>query len=362
MPGFSAKAPGGCVASRGMAARRGNHERGPGHFWRAARGKCSRERRSQPDHGRARYRRSVSTSSPSAPTDDALAALLLSAQHAEVRAPAAGDQAARTLLTVSGHDLTALRHAMRLSPGPGGHCMCAGDLELAVLGPDGDWTKISLHHGYTMRWKGPWSWPDVAFADPEGFMAWLADHGVTLYLDMEVEAQARQREEQAQRTRWLAATPACLRERLDVLEVGALGGPAPGSPRVLEAITELRATSDPSTVVIALLRWFGSGVGRWSGYPTYENVPEALLVTLGTAQVLAGITGRELDTAALSGLARYFGSWEYRKERRAELRSVPQELRDQLVAHVRANLDEGDVQRLESAVKAASRTQGRPRG
>jgi hypothetical protein len=265
------------------------------------------------------------------------------------------------LLTVSGHDLTALRHAMRLSPGSAGHCMCPGDLELAVLGPGDDWTKISLHHGYTMRWKGPWSWSDVAFADPEGFMAWLADHGVTLYLDMEAEAQARQREQEAQRTRWLAATPACLRERLDALEGGALGGPAPGSPRVQAAITELRATGDTSAVVIALLRWFGSGVGVWSGYPTYESVPEALLVTLGTSQILEGITGRELDAATLSGLARYFGSWEHRKERRAEMRSVPEALRDKLVAHVRANFDEGEVQRLESAMKAAVRTQGKPR-
>ena len=80
--------------------------------------------------------------------------------------------------------------------------MCVGDLELAVLGAGGDWTKISLHHGYTMRWKGPWSWSDVAFADPAGFMAWLADHGVTLNLDMEAEALARQREQEAHRTRW----------------------------------------------------------------------------------------------------------------------------------------------------------------
>ncbi|MBE7449194.1 MAG: hypothetical protein HS111_09940 [Kofleriaceae bacterium] len=148
------------------------------------------------------------------------------------------------------------------------------------------------------------------------------------------------------------------RGRLDSLEGGALGGPAPGSPRVQAAITELRtAASDAGDVVIVLLRWFGSGVGAWSGYPTYESVPEALLVTLGTTQILDAITDRALDAAALSGLARYFGSWEYRKERRAELRSVPQALRDELVAHVRANFDEGEVQRLESAMK----TQGEPR-
>ncbi len=80
-------------------------------------------------------------------------------------------------------------------------------------------------------------------------------------------------------------------------------------------------------------------------------------MTLGTTQILDAITDRALDAAALSGLARYFGSWEYRKERRAELRSVPQALRDELVAHVRANFDEGEVQRLESAMK----TQGEPR-
>ncbi len=63
-----------------------------------------------------------------------------------------------------------------------------------------------------------------------------------------------------------------------------------------------------------MLRWFGSGVGTWSGYPAYENVPEALLVTLGTPPILDAIAGRALDAAALSGLARYFGSSEYRKE------------------------------------------------
>jgi len=173
----------------------------------------------------------VSTSSPTEPTDGALAALLRSAQRAEVRDRALGEHAARILLTVTGHELARLRHAMRLSPGRAGHCMCAGDLELAGLGPDG-WTNISLHHGYTMRWKGPWSWHDVAFADPKGFMTWLAHRGVTIYVDMEAEAASRENEQEMQRRRWLAATPECLRARLDALESGALlGGPPPRSPR-----------------------------------------------------------------------------------------------------------------------------------
>lgn len=135
----------------------------------------------------------MSTSSTTAPTDDALAALLLSAARAEIRKHPARGEGVRTLLIISGPELSALRHAMRLAPGPAGHCMCPGDLALAVLGEAGEWITITLHHGYTMRWTGPWSWPDVALADPDGFMAWLAERGVTHYLDQASASLARER-------------------------------------------------------------------------------------------------------------------------------------------------------------------------
>jgi hypothetical protein len=150
-----------------------------------------------------------------------------------------------------------------------------------------------------------------------------------------------------------------LRDRLPVLETAPSGMPRrPTAEDVAECLAVLRATEGTDEeVAVALLHWFGSGAGQWSGFPCYEDLPESLLVALGTKAILAAVSKRPIDEPTLGGLARYFGSFEHRKKRRADLRSVPPELRDRMTALLEHHGDEGNIERLRSAIRFAERSQ-----
>jgi hypothetical protein len=92
-------------------------------------------------------------------------------------------------LEVTGAELDSLREVMRLADGPGPHCMCLGDLTAEFEDAAGIAIAVTLHHGQTLRWKGPWEWEDAAFADPDAFMEWLAARGVPALVE-EVAATA----------------------------------------------------------------------------------------------------------------------------------------------------------------------------
>jgi hypothetical protein len=114
------------------------------------------------------------------------------AVRAEFREHPPRSDVSRVLLTVVGPELGSLHDALCLSPGPGPHCMCAGDMELVVLGPLQ--AAITLHHCYTIRWRGPWEWDDAALAAPDAFIGWLARRGLTQYADDEAQRRDANRE------------------------------------------------------------------------------------------------------------------------------------------------------------------------
>jgi hypothetical protein len=290
---------------------------------------------------------------PTSPGNADLDAVFRGALRAEFRVFPARSETPSVLLTVAELELASLREVLRLSPGPGPHCMCAGDMELVVIGRQQ--ATITLHHGYTIRWPGPWDWSDAALADPDAFIGWLAARGVTRYADENAQRRDAALQRERQRERWLAAAPQYLRDWLPALEETSTGMPRRlNEEDVNECLAVLRATiGNDDEIAVALLRWFGSGAGPWSGFPCYEDVPEALLVGLGTRQVLSSVASRPIDEPTLGGLARYFGSHEHRKKRRVDLRTVPAELRDRMVALLVRQGDEGNVERLRSAIRAA---------
>lgn len=169
-------------------------------------------------------------------------------------------------------DVAALRITMRIIDGSGGHCMCFGGPTLEMLSADRSrLALLSIHHGLAIRWD---RWKDDAkLVDGRLLLEWLAERGVVDPLREFEAMEASHLQGKQDRDRWLAAMPSAL---IPVWS-SALG--QFGSVNVDPLLAALEsAMPDEGERILALLEWFGSGAGPWSGFPSYEQAAEELLL------------------------------------------------------------------------------------
>jgi hypothetical protein len=238
-------------------------------------------------------------------------------------------------------DLEALKSAFQVKrPETQLHCCCIGEPHILLYANGREIARLSSHHARSVRcgiWKS-----DAPIADVQAFLRWFDERGMpTVRTDYE---QDRQREKQSQedRRRWEQAMPSAL---------AALWSSTNLVDPDTAALRDAPAGSMPQQQdqILALLSWYGSGVGLWSGFPAYEDVPGKVLLAYTTADLLAAIDGREPTTAQTEGVARLFGSWDFSRNRAGELRLLPSELKARLLAHAMATGDEDKRSRAQRA-------------
>jgi len=265
--------------------------------------------------------------------------------------PSEGGTARRHVLLArsSPDDLRSLREALRLGE-VGGHCMCAGDATLRLLGAEGVLATIGLHHGTSIRWSDRWRF-DARLASPDDLANLFAAQGWSRYRELLDEGARRAIDDVAAQERWLAAMPDPLRPLSAELtdDTGV-----PRADRLAAARTALLTSLGSEIAAVrTLLGWYGAGRGPWSGFPAYEAVAEHLLMTFSTATLVAALDG-DLDARQLAGAARHLGSWHFRKQRK----TLPTTLVDRLHAHLIAAGDADHLAQFEAAFKLRTKHRG----
>ena len=212
--------------------------------------------------------------------------------------------------------------------------MCFGGPTLEMLSAHRSrLTLLSIHHGLAIRlnrWKD-----DAKLIDGRLLLDWLAQRGVVEPLhDFEAQ-EALQRQGKQDWDRWLAAMPSAL---IPVWS-GVLGQFGSIDVVPLRAALE-RGLPDEGERILALLEWFGSGAGPWSGFPSYEQAAEDLLLGYSTARIIEAVESTRLSPAQLEGSARLFAGWSFGKQRPQGLRELPDAMRKALWHHVKDTQDE----------------------
>jgi hypothetical protein len=117
--------------------------------------------------------------------------------------------------------------------------------------------------------------------------------------------------------RWLKPMPECLRPFEE--EMVRQGNPD------LHAIQEVLGEAYPAAQeqVLALFGWFGSGAGPWSGFPSYESVPERLLLFHSTLLLVETLKAATPTDRQWIGAARYFAGWEFGRTKKSDRRLLP---------------------------------------
>ncbi len=244
-------------------------------------------------------------------------------------------------------DLDALKSALKLkAPESWTHCLCRGSVEVAFFAGETELGSFSNQHSISIRcslWDS-----DVELADPEPLLKWFDERKVYGPREEVEEMRREQERSEVAEKRWLAAMPTPLLPLWtdDVVE----GFDQPDLASFREALAQI---GDRNERVLALLRWYGSGDGPWSGFPAYECVAERLLLDYPTAVLNDIGCSIEFDAAQLEGLARLLAGWDFSMQRPDDLDSVSPRLKARLLLHVLVNDDRDRCSRARSAFGGA---------
>ncbi len=103
--------------------------------------------------------------------------------------------------------------------------------------------------------------------------------------------------------------------------------------------------------ILVLLAWYGNGAGPWSGYSSYENVPEQLLLDYPTKEILSALRSKTLTNAQLEGAARFLAGWEFSRARPKDRKLIPEDLKKTLLEHTVKTGNENNISRARKALK-----------
>lgn len=222
------------------------------------------------------------------------------------------------------------------------HCMCAGTPALYVYDHGRERVRLTNHHGLSIRCS-LWD-TDVRITDTEKWLQWFDQRGITAPRQ-EVEAgRAQQERSRKNWDKWIAAMPAALK----TVWSNALGDFGMVDLVPLRSALQVSATNR-SECVLALLEWFGSGAGPWSGFPSYESAAEELLFDFSTTEIITAAQSVSLSPAQTEGLARLFAGWPFGKRRPDDLIQLPEALKQSLWLHSQSTHDKDKYWRAKNA-------------
>jgi len=236
-----------------------------------------------------------------------------------------------------------------VSPTERFHCLCPGDQVLEFSREKRRLAAVTLHHGRSIRWNDAWD-SDALLADGPALLRWLADRGASGPLNAWEEDQGRAERDLLAWESWQREAPPALVPLLP--DLSSLINPEVPPPELLHAEEILRsAYANEGDAIVALLDWFGSGAGTWSGFPSYEGVAEALLLRYPTEAIVQALGKEPLTPARAEGASRVFASWWFARMRPNEAAALPEELALSLREHAERTGDQDKIARLSGALR-----------
>ncbi len=277
--------------------------------------------------------------------NDALQSLLMQADRVVVTRDWAEES---TVLFSSSkfEDLSSFRQAAMVDVSGGQfYCACFGSPIVRLYQQNEELLVISNHHGRSIRNS---RWPNnVLLKDAGAWVAWFDEHGMPEPRQELENSIQRAKDSEANEARWLQAMPPAVVPLWSQRVWNSVTLDLAPFREALDA-----AYPDPYVRILALLEWYGSGAGPWSGYPAYESHVEKLLLDYSTAELLTAVESQPLTPQQVEGAARLFGGWTFNKRRPKDVALVPPSLKATLLEH---SLQSDDEDKRSRAIAAFQR-------
>lgn len=242
-------------------------------------------------------------------------------------------------------DLDALSKALVVAkPDEWLHCMCIGTPAIYLYKDKELLAEVTNHHGQAVRCS-LWG-SDAPVTDVEKWLKWFDDRKIEGPRKEVEELRESCKQGELDWKKWVAAVPKGL-EQIWEDSLGQFG-------RVdAKPLMKTLRTSVPKkeNQILALLQWFGSGAGPWSGFPSYEAAAEQLLLEYQIDEIVECIEIKKLSAEQTEGAARLLAGWDFSQKHPKGLDQVPVEMKKALWEHVKDTKDEDKLGRARSAFK-----------
>jgi len=245
------------------------------------------------------------------------------------------------------HDLEELGESIQISPpSEWFHCMCDGTPAVFLYRDTEMVGVITNHHGQSIRtsiWES-----DALLANSEAWLSWFTSRKINEPRSEFDEMLARREESKKTYENWQSAMPLGIKPVWEDAQRGF--GDAEIEPLRKALKSSIPETNDQ---ILALLEWYGSGAGPWSGFPSYESVAEELLLGYEINKIVSVVNLNDFTFAQMEGAARFFGGWTFSMRHPSGLEKVPTEIKSALWNHVKDTEDEDKLGRARRAFKPA---------
>jgi hypothetical protein len=255
-----------------------------------------------------------------------------------------------------------------------GRDMCYGDPTLELMSGKRVLAVLGFHHGRSIRWDKSWKF-DASLQDGRRLVEWFAANGIEGPKQAQEHEIKERRRGVADLQKWMMSMPDCLRPYLGEMLSPSMADiliflpePSPAdelredsrnrthdSPRQKQLMAVLdESYKDQNDKVLALLQWYASGTGQWTGFPTYEELPAELLLGVPTKQIIEGLGAKDVSEPELEGAARFFASPTFRHAKPHDLTMLDTKLKKRLLEHCMKSSDDDKRKRAENAFGKAS--------
>jgi hypothetical protein len=222
------------------------------------------------------------------------------------------------------------------------HCMCDGTPAIYVYKGNELLVQVTNHHAQSIRcslWDS-----DAQLVNQQGWLTWFDEREIKEPREEFEQMQAQRERSAKELDKWVAAMP----KGLDAVWQESQGGFGQvDTSRLRKALD--RSIPTKRDQILALLRWYGSGAGPWSGFPSYESAAESLLLEYEIADIVTAIELDRMSSNQLEGAARFFGGWDFSQKYPEGLQEVPKNLRAALWNHSKNTDDEDKLSRARHA-------------
>jgi hypothetical protein len=220
--------------------------------------------------------------------------------------------------------------------------MCAGTPAIYIYERGCQRVEVTNHHGVSIRcslWDS-----DVRITDTEKWLSWFDDRRISGPRKEAEDLRSKQAQNKKDWERWRTAMPKALGRLWSsaLLDFGRVD--------INPLRSELeRCMPDRGERVLALLEWFGSGSGPWSGFPSYESAAENLLLDYSTIDIISATRSNKLSPTQTEGAARLFAGWSFTRQRPEGLKELPEALKKELWFHSQNTKDKDKLRRARGA-------------
>ena len=190
---------------------------------------------------------------------------------------------------------------------------------------------------------------ETQITNPEPLFEWLDSREITVPRHQYDAGIARGRQNRADKERWMKAMPSSIVPLWPKVHTDEL--------QKYDSKTFENALSkelpNKRIRILRLMAWYGSGAGPWSGFPSYEEVPEKMLLEYSTPELVDTLTGAELSDQEAEGAARLLAGWDFNQSRPTDNSLLPGSLKRRLLDHSLKSTDEDKLERARRAFAAS---------